>query len=370
MSLEDFDAQSKIEQLEAQLRRARYEADYQRQRATAADKRAEESARIREHIFNLTSAPVVAPDWALERSEASGAPHVPVLFFSDAQWAEVIERTNMDGTNMYDVETAQRRYRRMIERTIDISFEHLPKNRYEGIIYLRGGDMVSGDIHDELRETNELSAVPATRSLVQAETWGIEQLRSAFGRVHVVSVPGNHGRTTKKPPSKRVQDNYDILSAWWLQDKFRDDGRLTWQTAEGLDAVFKVQGRLLLATHGDKIGSSGGEGFIGPAATIMRGMKKTMDEYAMRGVTIYKMFVGHFHTALDLGRGWSNGSLPGYSDYARGFRMTPEPPIQWLIYFHPRYGPTSQWKLQLERAADESSLSMSVPLSQADGAGL
>jgi hypothetical protein len=28
--------------------------------------------------------------------------------------------------------------------------------------------------------------------------------------------------------------------------------------------------------------------------------------------------------------------------------MTPEPPIQWLIYFHPRYGATSQWKLLLE----------------------
>ena len=35
------------------------------------------------------------------------------------------------------------------------------------------GDEVSGDIHQELRETNELSAIPAVRSLVAAETWGI-----------------------------------------------------------------------------------------------------------------------------------------------------------------------------------------------------
>jgi len=73
-----------------------------------------------------------------------------------------------------------------------------------------------------------------------------------------------------------------------------------------------------------------------------------MDEYARRGVALSKMFVGHFHSAFDLGRGWSNGSLPGYSEFARVNRMTPEPPIQWLIYFHPRYGATSQWKLLLE----------------------
>jgi hypothetical protein len=355
-SLETFDQEKRIESLEAQLTRLRSDAEYQRRRATAAEKRAVEAERIREHVFNLTSAPVVSPDWAVERSQASGAPHVPLLFFSDAQWGEVIDPANMDGTNSFNVDIARERYRRLIERTIDISFEHLPKNRYEGIIYLRGGDMVSGDIHDELRETNELSAIPATRSLVEVETWGLEQLRSAFGRVHVVSVPGNHGRTTKKPPSKRIQDNYDILGAWWLQDNFRNDARMSWHTTEGIDAVIDVQGRLLCATHGDNIGSRGGEGFIGPAATIVRGMKKVQDEYALRGVSIYKVLVGHFHTAMDLQRGWSNGSLPGYSDYARGFRMTPEPPIQWLLFFHPKYGATSQWKLVLERAGSGSSV--------------
>jgi len=59
------------------------------------------------------------------------------------------------------------------------------------------------------------------------------------------------------------------------------------------------------------------------------------------------MFIGHFHSAFDLGRGWSNGCLPGYSEFARSFRMTPEPPQQWLINFHPRHGATSQWLVQL-----------------------
>jgi hypothetical protein len=346
-NLEQYADRQRVAELEAQILRFKSDADYHKSRANAAEKRAVEAGRIREHVFGLKSTPIIAPAWATERSEASGAPHIPLLFGSDFQWGETIDPANMDGINAFDVAIAEARYRTVIERTIDISFEHLPKNKYNGIVYLRGGDMISGDIHEELRETNELSAIPAVRSLVQAETWGIRQLADAFGRVHVISVPGNHGRYQKKPPTKRISDNYDTMSAWWLEDIHRADSRFTWQTAGATDAVFDLHGRLYLATHGDNIGSSGGQGFIGPAATIMRGMKKTMDEYARRGVALSKMFVGHFHTAYDLGYGWSNGSLPGYSDYARSYRMTPEPPVQWLLFFHPRYGATSQWKIQL-----------------------
>jgi hypothetical protein len=271
----------------------------------------------------------------------------------------VISSENMDGLNEFNVGVAQRRYQKLVERTVDIAFNHLPKNVYDGVVYLRGGDMVSGDIHQELRETNELSSVPAVRSLVESEVRGIEELQRAFGRVHVVSVPGNHGRTTLKPPTKRAADNYDTLSAWWLESHFRDRQGLTWQTPNSTDAVFDLHGRLYLATHGDNIGSRGGQGFVGPAATILRGMKKTMDEYARRGIALSKMFVGHFHTAYDLGYGWSNGSLPGYSEFARANRMTPEAPVQWLIFFHPKYGATSTWKVQLE--PERASVAAAVP---------
>jgi hypothetical protein len=331
----------------AQIARLKDDLRHANARAADAERRMHEAERIRENAFGLASSPLSPPAWVVERSKAGDAPHIPLVFASDLQWGETIDARNMDGINAFDVKTAQKRYRLLIDRTLDISFQHLPKNRYSGCIYLRGGDMVSGDIHDELRETNELAAIPAVKSLVESETWGIRQYAEHFGRVHVVSVPGNHGRTTKKPPSKRISDNYDTLSAWWLESAFKGDSRLTWQTPPSTDAVFSIHGRKYLATHGDNIGSRGGQGFVGPAATILRGMKKTMDEYARRGVSLSKMFVGHFHTAYDLGYGWSNGSLPGYSEFARMNRMTPEPPLQWLLYFHPKHGVTSQWKVLL-----------------------
>jgi hypothetical protein len=347
------DAKRQADRDATAVRISRLEDDlkFARVRAVEAEKRAHEAERVREMVFSLKAQPLSPPSWSIEQSKASDAPHIPLVFASDLQWGETIDVENMDGINAFNVAIAKERYRRLIDHSLDISLNHLPKNRYSGAIYLRGGDMVSGDIHDELRETNELSSIPAVRSLVEVETWGIQQLLREFKRVHVVSVPGNHGRTTKKPPSKRISDNYDVLSGWWLESAFRGNGKVTWQTPPSTDAVFAMHGRRYLATHGDNIGSRGGQGFVGPAATILRGMKRTMDEYARRGVTLSKMFVGHFHTAYDLGYGWSNGSLPGYSEFARANRMTPEPPLQWLIFFHPKWGATSQWKVLLEAEA-------------------
>jgi hypothetical protein len=347
-SLDAFAAQAGTEDTTRRISRLEDDLRIARGRADSAEKRQHEAERIKERVFGLTEQPVVTPKWAVERSKASGAPHIAVLLFSDPQWGEVIDVDNMDGINSYDVATAQARYRKLIERTIDISFEHLAKNKYSGIMYLRGGDMVSGDIHQELRETNELGGVEAIRSLVASETWGIQKLKEAFGNVQVISVPGNHGRTSLKPPSKKIAEtNYDTLSAWWLETAFKADDAVSFTTPNSTDCVFEMHGRKYLLTHGDNIGTRGGQGFVGPIATISRGATLTLGEYARRGVHIDKMFCGHFHSAFYFGKGWSNGSLPGYSEYARSNRMTPENPQQWLINFHPRHGCTSQWLVQL-----------------------
>jgi hypothetical protein len=319
-----------------------------KERSSQLERDLADAIRIRETVFGLMKAPLSVPKWTLERSTASGVPHIPVLVTSDFQVGETIDKENMDSINEFNTDVARERYRTLITKTVDISFEHLKNNRYEGMVYLRLGDGVSGDIHDDLRVSNEQGGIEAVRTLVAMETWGLRQLADVFKSIHVVSVPGNHGRTTLKPPTKRVAEtNLDTLSAWWLQSAFEGDSRLTWQTLNSTDAVFELQGRRYLATHGDNIGARGGQGFIGPAATILRGFKKTHDEYSRRGQVLDAIMCGHFHTALDVGLGWCNGSLPGYSEFARVNRMTPEPPQQWLLFFHPRHGVTSQWKVRL-----------------------
>jgi hypothetical protein len=186
---------------------------------------------------------------------------------------------------------------------------------------------------------------------VAAERWGIQTLAERFGRVWVISVPGNHGRTRIKPQSKLyAEENFDYLSALMLEREFAaaGDKRVEFLTPKSGDALFRVAGFRFLLSHGDRIGSSGGQGFIGPAATITRGMKKLHDYYANLGHPLDYCLVGHFHTSLELEYGWSNGSLPGYSEYAMRFRMKPAAPSQWLLFVHPRHGVTCRWPIKLE----------------------
>lgn len=315
----------------------------------AAHREVNAAEDLRTSVFKLAAQPVVPRAWPARAPSGDGGPGTPVLFTSDFQWGETISARELDGINAFDAKIAAERYRRLIEKTIDLCFSHTVKPRYREIVYLRGGDQISGDIHQELRETNSLQSIPAVIDLVATEAWGLKQLAEKFGRVRVITVAGNHGRTTFKPTAKRaVETNYDYLSAVMLEREFAGDPRFAWQTPLSPDALFAVEGWQLLLTHGDRIGSRGGMGFVGPAATISRGMKKLADYYATLGRTIDFILCGHFHVPLELEHGWSNGSLPGYSEYARDFRARPQAPSQWLLFFHPRYGATQRWKIYLE----------------------
>jgi len=306
---------------------------------------------LRSAVFRLADQPIDPPKWMSNGSGKSGGiTGVPILFTSDFQFGEVVKKNEMAGINEFNPAVAVRRYKLLIDKTIDLSFNHMVKPKYPGIIYIRGGDSVSGEIHDELERTNALEAIPAVKQLVEMEAAGIEALAHRFGHVHVVSVPGNHGRVHRKPYSKRyAETNYDTLSAWMLEQWYRADGRITFHTPDSGDALISVYGWNFLLTHGDRIGSRGGGGFIGPAATITRGMKKLVDYYATLGVAVDGCMVGHFHTAMELEYGWSNGSLPGMSEYGRDGRFRPAPPKQWLLFVHPDHGVTARWLILLEK---------------------
>lgn len=302
---------------------------------------------LREHVFDLAEMDTTPPPWTVPIGKATGGPGIPLLHATDFQWGEVITASELDGINDFNIKVAETRYRQLITTAIDLCFSHMVNPQYPGIIYYRGGDMVSGGIHPELRATDEKGVLGCVRSLVRSERWGIEQLADRFGKVLVITTPGNHGRTTMKPESKRAsEENYDTLSAYMLEQAFEDDDRVSFITPSSVDVVVPIMGYNFLFTHGDRIGSKGGQGFIGPAATISRGMKKLIDYYAALGIVIHYIIVGHFHVPLELEYGFSGGSLPGYSEFARDLRARPAQAIQWLLFVHQR-GVTARWPIQL-----------------------
>ena len=106
------------------------------------------------------------------------------------------------------------------------------------------------------------------------------------------------------------------------------------------EAYFELYGCNFLATHGDRIGSRGGQGFIGCSATIARGQHKTRQAYAQIGKPVDWMLIGHFHTPMQLEHTIANGTTVGYSQYARDLKIEPSYPSQTLFYVNDKYGVT------------------------------
>lgn len=286
-----------------------------------------------EMMGNISAEPA---EWTARPRQSESSEHVPLLFTSDFQLGEVIDPDETEHGHAYNASIFRKRYRRMIETTIHLSFEHAGRQwTYPGIIYARGGDTISGGIHDELAETDDLSPIEAVEMAFEEESAGILKLADAFGRVHVPDCGGgNHDRTTKKPRSKKAYANFDKLVNFMLRREFRDDPRVTFQTTKSMDVRFTIYEKRILLTHGDRIGSRGGQGFIGPAATIMRGAQKVIMEQSAMGEHIDMVMMGHFHTPMYLGWVMVNGSLPGYSEFAKMHRMRPFAPQQFLTYWY------------------------------------
>lgn len=330
--------------LQEQIETSRQREDDSRLRSRLKDA-LRELATLQERLKHLEWAAHASPrpaDWTLRPAAGkTRSEHIPYLLTSDFQVGEVVRAEETEHKHGYDTDTFRRRYRKMIESTIHVSHEHVGANWvYPGIIYARGGDTISGGIHDELRDTDELTPIEACEIAFEEESAGIAKLLEAFGKVDVKDCGGgNHDRSTLKPRTKRANaHSYDRLVSFMLRREFRNEPRVSFQTTESPDVYFPIYDMRILLTHGDKIGSRGGEGFTGPVATIARGAQKVIMEQAALGRHVDRVDVGHFHTPMYMGWYLCNGTTVGYSEYAKSHRLRPSEPQQFLLYHHSTYG--------------------------------
>jgi len=166
---------------------------------------------------------------------------------------------------------------------------------------------------------------------------------AAIAPIDVYSVPGNHGRLTRKPESKGIAINsFDTLICQVVEMMLAmatTKHKVKFYYPLSGDALFRVYGWTFVAAHGDRVGSKGGQGFLGAIATIVRGMHRVHAYYAGQGVTIDYVMVGHLHTTAYVPTlGFSNGSLVGPSEYSRDLRARPEQAKQNYIVVHSERG--------------------------------
>jgi hypothetical protein len=294
---------------------------------------------IKKKIIKLRDSKTITPNWLIKKNEKKKFAGVPTLFASDWHWGEVVDPNQINGVNEYNMTIAQNRARTMVEKAIDLLQNYVANANYPGIVFVLGGDMVSGDIHEELMATNEKEIMPTVLDLFGVLSWCIHTLANEFGNVFVPCVSGNHGRNTHKIRNKgRNFTSFDWLLYQFLAKRFENDTRITFHIPDGSDAYYSVFGHKYLLTHGDQF--RGGDGVIGALGPIIRGDHRKRSRNSQIDMGYETMLLGHWHQLIQLERLIVNGSLKGYDEYAYSNNFGFEPPRQAMWITHPEHGIT------------------------------
>jgi hypothetical protein len=288
-----------------------------------------------------------APKWMPTSGKIRVGAATACLHFSDLHLDEVVDPSQVGGLNAYNREIAEMRLKRWANKACEMGDRY--RHKWDGALLLWDGDMVSGAIHEELRETNA-DYLPGTMvHWAPRIASAIRQIADFYGRVHIPSVVGNHGRLTIKKQAKgRGRNSWDWLLCQMVRTHLKDDSRITWELADGSYLFVPIYNQHIYLTHGDEVG--GGSGWAGvwsPLGTIHR---RGIEMGLPHGIQPAYSVIGHWHQLVSAhARGMAcNGAMKGWDEFAASLRFKPEPAMQGWWVHTPEHGVTLAAPLLLE----------------------
>lgn len=341
------------------LAKAQFELKLAKRRIEQIQRDNDTADAIRQEIYGLSARDLEPPTWLHEPGKA-GFRGCPTMIWSDWHAGEVVQPVDVAGMNEFNTEIMKTRAKRLVDTTIDLCYNHMgrAKTKYPGAVVMLGGDMLTGDIHEELRETNDRTPQEAIEELTDTLAASLDTMAGVFGHLFVPCVVGNHGRSTRKPRMKgRVFTSHEWNIYCNLKRHFRKSKHVQFLIPGETDAYFSIYGHRYLLTHGDSLGVKGGDGIIGALGPIVRGAFKVGRSEAQIGRDFDCVVMGHWHQYIPLQSIIVNNSFIGYNEYARlGLRAEYSRPSQALWFTHPEHGITARWEVYLEgkRTVDTS----------------
>jgi hypothetical protein len=298
-------------------------------------------------LLGTLGAPNVVPDpeWLRGASKPRSVTGTAVLMISDIHFDEVVAKNQVGGSNEYNREIAVQSIKNTFRSATMLLKGFMSAPKYDGIVCPLIGDILSGNIHEELQLTNETPIQQSMLAVEEILIEGLGGLADEFGKVHVPCVVGNHGRMTRKPQAKnRAFESFEWPIYQRLAAYFRKDSRLTFDIPDGPDAFFSVYKVRFCETHGDQF--RGGDGVGGILVPIGRGLaRKQMKQQAM-GDPFDVMIIGHWHQYVHLSNLIINGSIKGMDEYAYQGNFQFQEPEQALFVVHPELGVTVRWPVK------------------------
>jgi len=237
-----------------------------------------------------------------------------VALFSDAHIEETVKPESVNFLNEYNIKIAEKR----IETYFTNLAACLDKDEADELIFASLGDTISGYIHSELEQTNQMTPLEATLKAQSLIYSGLKYLcenpnLTKLKKIRFIGIVGNHSRTSKK-----IQHNngYKMSYEWLMYQNIKKQCELTNLPIEfyipesELAIVNTVDNKTFIFAHGFQI--KGGTGNI-------CGIYPALNRLCLKYSKVFKqdrLFIGHFHSSVNTPNAVVNGSIIGYNAFA------------------------------------------------------
>jgi hypothetical protein len=262
------------------------------------------------------------PAWIVPEKNAHPRHGTPTLLISDIHHGETVVPGEVNFANKFDLDISRTRIKRVFQRSIYLTDTVLTPCDYDGIYLVLGGDILSGNIHEELRETNQVGVAEAMLDVADCLENGIKLLQERFRVVNVPCVVGNHARFDKKPRYKKgPSDNFEYILYHLLKARFKDNPNVHIHVSDSFTAFYTVNGTRYMLTHGDEF--KGGSGIAGPATPWALGDHKlrkqlaSMERWTGRAHEYDVLVFCHFHQLTFMDNIIVNGSIKGFDEFCK-----------------------------------------------------
>ena len=295
---------------------------------------------VLEAITPVTERELVKQKLALK----SGTLIEPCFHITDTHKGAVQEPNEIEGFNAFNPDISHDRSIRFAEEAVKWANFMKLAYRIEEASVIITGDLISGDIHDELRITN---AYPTPVQVVESAKDIAEQIQIIaphFKKVKVHFITeDNHSRLTKKPQAKEAgMNSLNYLVGSMLQAYTASLSNVEMHIYPMLEKVIEVNGRLYLICHGHNVRGWMGVPWYGIERKVGKEAQARLqiimqEAERAREIGFHKYVFGHFHTPFDTPLYSCGASLSGTDAYDhQAGRYSKPGQSAWLV--HPVHG--------------------------------
>ena len=310
-------------------------------------------------IYNATTAFKAIPPRKYTKPSGKhkgDSPQVVIAPLSDTHIGERVDYNQMAGLNTYSFDLFNKSLSCCATTVLNLVELRRASVPIDELIIPMLGDMISGDIHDELIKTNQDNVMGQMIRGASLIAQAILYLAPHFKTITIPCVVGNHGRMTRKPPMKDKYMDWDYLLYQWVAAFCKNQKNITFNIKTSYMDIFHVFDKNILIMHGDAVSGGGSLSSIPKVITNLRSVlqfRKNLETEVMEANKDIKdpnhlpqyfdsVMMGHFHRVdeIDIGTGHAIicGCMKGGDEFALHRLGVITKPQQIVTYWHPKYG--------------------------------